>query len=470
MKVLFLYIDVQSSAGYSVGLGIASISGYLREKGVRSELVYFKSEKDLKYACEKISRFQPDIIGFYCTSSGWPHARRLSGILKKRHPETYQIIGGIHTTLMPESLEETDSLDAVCVGYGEEAMLALCHNLRRDVSPAEIPGLWVREPGNKSAIVKAPAHFPKISPDKLITFDHSLFFKELERYPDFKKEPYPLQVIFNRGCPFRCTFCSNHRLNQILGHRLFIPSPEACIDAINRGLQETGSQCIEIHDDILTLNKTWFHRFIRQYAKEIGIPFMCNLRIGTFDEEDIRLLKKANVLLAWVGIESGNDHIRNTVMKKGISRDEIQKGFDLLHQYDVPIATQNIIGVPQETPGLFLDTIKINADLNPTKSFLSIFHPYPGTELYDVCHAENLIGEQTKAIIERTDSVLRLPDFPPEKIRFYFKNFDTLIRYEQKRRKMPDDYPLPLTDINSVKILDLMNQEDMPLSKRENSC
>jgi radical SAM superfamily enzyme YgiQ (UPF0313 family) len=456
MKILFFYIDENSSSGYSVGLGIAAISGYLKRHEIQTELVYYKTADDYPYAIRKISDFSPSVIGFYSTSSGWPTVKYLSAQLRSFFPRIFQVYGGIHATLVPDVLQNTESLDAVCVGYGEEVLLELCKRIDQGGSFTGITGLWVRTGQLGDDILRTVPSFPKAEPDKFMQFDHELFLAELRRYRDFSSASYPLQIIFNRGCPFRCSFCSNHRLNSVLGNRLFVPSPEASIEAVKQGISETGLGCIEIHDDIFTLNKKWFRRFITQYARDIKLPFICNLRVGTFDEEDVRLLKDANIKIAWIGIESGNDHIRNEIMKKGISRTEILEAFELLRRYEVPFATQNIIGVPHETPEHFLDTIRLNAQLKPTKSFLSVFHPYPGTPLYDMCLADSLIGESHETLKERTDTILHMPNFPSEKIRFYFQHFNTLILYEQNRRNKPENYPLPLTDQNSLEIVKLL--------------
>ena len=85
-----------------------------------------------------------------------------------------------------------------------------------------------------------------------------------------------------------------------------------------------------------------------------------------------------------------------------------------------------------ETPEQFIDTIKINAQIVPNGPHLSVFYPYPGTVLYDKCVEENLIDDATgmEQCKERTDTVLKLPDFPRKDILFYFENFRNLIQYE----------------------------------------
>ena len=52
------------------------------------------------------------------------------------------------------------------------------------------------------------------------------------------------------------------------------------------------------------------------YKKEINIPFACLIRADLATDETVKLLKDAGCYLISFGIESGNENIRNTVLKK----------------------------------------------------------------------------------------------------------------------------------------------------------
>jgi radical SAM superfamily enzyme YgiQ (UPF0313 family) len=252
-------------------------------------------------------------------------------------------------------------------------------------------------------------------------------------------------------------------LGELYHHRIFIPSPAASIEALKRSIKDTQLKFVTIHDDILTLNKDWFYGFIEKYANDIRLPFVCNLRIGSFDEKDVRLLKTANIQSAWIGIESGNDYIRNEIMHKNISREQIIDSIDLLHRYKVGVNTQNIIGAPHETGERFLDTVRINAECWPAeKFFLSIFYPYPKTTLFDLCVREHLLTKQTNTVTERVSPVLDLPYFPSKEILFYFRNFNYLVKYQYLRLKYHLLLFLPLTVRTSFIISFLMRCLDTP--------
>ena len=139
------------------------------------------------------------------------------------------------------------------------------------------------------------------------------------------------------------------------------------------------------------------------------------MRIGTFTEQDVHLLKKSNCRSVIIGIESGNEHIRIHVLRKKIgSNEDIIKGFKLFQACGISTASQNMIGVPEETFDTFYDTVRINAYIMPNKASMSVFYPYPGTNLYDKVLADHLLPDNhmyDPQILERKESLLKLPGF-----------------------------------------------------------
>ncbi len=455
MKYLFFYIDNQTDSAYTSGLGIASLSGYLKKHGHQTSLVYFKLKSDLEYAHEKIAAYQPHIICFYSTSVGFKTVQFLSDQFRNKYPWIYQIYGGIHAILQPDCIYQIPTMNAICAGYGEIPLLRLGEKIESGDLDTPIDGIWSRPNlyESKTVLKSSPYSPNEKDPDDFLNFDYQIFLDELSRYPGFNRQQYRLEVIFNRTCPFDCSFCCNKRLRQIYQNTPFISSPEKSVAFLKETLQRTNVNNIVFHDDILTLHKKWFREFIELYARDIGKPFVCNLRAGCFDEEDAKLLKRANVESVWIGIESGNEFIRNTLMKKKVSEAQLRESFRIFRKYDITAFSQNIVGLPFETPEHFMDTIRLNAELDPHVSRLSIFFPYPTTELYDVCIENNLIGSQSETFVERHSSILNMPQFSSEKIQFLYQNFQKLLAYQKLRNKNKLKYFIPLRAYTTKLIL-----------------
>ena len=64
----------------------------------------------------------------------------------------------------------------------------------------------------------------------------------------------------------------------------------------------------------------------------------------------------------------------------------------------------------------FRETIKINQICHPDTQMLSIFYPYPGTDLYSLCKEQGLLQEPLSTDMERSKAVLNLPGFTKKQI------------------------------------------------------
>ena len=126
--------------------------------------------------------------------------------------------------------------------------------------------------------------------------------------------------------PLRCTYCSNKSLGNVYGLKRNITryrSVKSCLAEIQDASERFHFNKIFIMDDTFGIDKKWRSEFCSQYKKKIGIEFICLLRVNIVDEEFIGMLKSAGAYRIQFGIESGNDYIRNCVMKRNISHEQI---------------------------------------------------------------------------------------------------------------------------------------------------
>ncbi|MCK5083274.1 MAG: radical SAM protein, partial [Candidatus Omnitrophica bacterium] len=238
--------------------------------------------------------------------------------------------------------------------------------------------------------------------------------------------------FFSKGCPYLCTYCSNHAIAKRYGSSRNTPrfrSPENCIREIEDVISRFKITTIGIFDDILGIDRKWRDEFLKKYKEKIRIRFFCLLRANLVDEKFVRLLKNAGCYRISMGVESGNDYIRNTVMNRGLSEKQIIKAFDLCRQYRIQTNSLNIIGTPGETEEMIWDTIHLNRRLRATSSGVNIFYPYKGTQLGDHCFSEGLVNEDLYYSFssERRSSVLNYPDDFKEKLVYYSRNWEDLI-------------------------------------------
>jgi len=132
-----------------------------------------------------------------------------------------------------------------------------------------------------------------------------------------------------------------------------------------------------------------------RYAEKVKLPFRCNVRADLLDKESISWLKKANCHAIWIGVEAGNDRIREQVLRKGLSRDQILHAFELARNAGIKTRAFNMIGCPEETKEDIIETIRLNQKLTPDEIPVpTIFRPYPGTLLYEYCAQRGWISNR----------------------------------------------------------------------------
>ncbi|NIO36477.1 hypothetical protein GTO27_02115, partial [Candidatus Bathyarchaeota archaeon] len=67
------------------------------------------------------------------------------------------------------------------------------------------------------------------------------------------------------------------------------------------------------------MSKKWLEAFLPLYKREIGLPFSCNARANILKEDVVALLKESGCDLVNMAIETGNEHLRRTILKKDIT-------------------------------------------------------------------------------------------------------------------------------------------------------
>ena len=424
MKILFVYTYGQVPQ-FPVGIG--NLSSMLKKSGHETKLVCISSRESEKKLINTAQAWKPDIVAFSSMSSMFERIKILSAQTRASLPDTFQICGGIHTTLIPECLEGTD-LDAVCIGEGEYAIVDLLEKKGENKNYKNTGGFWFK--GTDNEIIKnSPA--PLIQNlDALPMPDYDIYYSQ-----DISgKVEGRAEFLFCRGCPFDCTYCSNHAIKSLHRTQKYIryPSYKKAIEEVAYVTKKHNIKYVVFNDDIITLNRIWFFDFFNEYKRNIAIPFYCNIRPKTCDADMFKLLKEANCDSVAIGMESGNTYIRKQILNRNISDDDILTTFKLAQDYGLKTLSFTMIGIPYETKETIIETVVFAARLGENTSlWCSIFHPYPKTKLYDLCLEKGWIASKLRDYsAERSVSVLKLPDVSSKDINAYHKLFHVLIQIE----------------------------------------
>lgn len=362
MRVLFVVKPDDTVIEY---LGLMYISAVAKAAGHECLGVATRDHARLEAI---VAEFRPGIVGFSMTTG--VHLFHLDLVRRlKQQFDFVSVFGGPHPTYFPEIIHEA-GVDVVCVGEGEYPLLELADHLAAGTDYRHIPNLIVKQGGE---LFNTP-------PRPFLQDLDALPFPDRDLFPMSNRSHY--SMIANRGCPYSCTYCFNHQHKQLTGGRYLRQRSVANVIAEARDLRDRhGAKRIDFQDDIFILDKRWLREFASRFRQEVGLPFWCHVRANLVTEEVVGLLRDAGCVAVAMGVEAGDDEMRNRVLRRQMSREDIVRAGRWLIDYGIELLTQNMMALPGETIDMAFETVKINAEIKPQHMNLYFLQPYPGTEL-----------------------------------------------------------------------------------------
>ncbi|MBN2085970.1 MAG: cobalamin-dependent protein [Anaerolineales bacterium] len=374
MRIAF----VDAMLRFSIPLGITSVAACLRAGG--HEVRLFIADSGLDEALNAIRAYNPDAVAFSVISGSHRRYFEIAAALK-RQLGVLTLWGGPHPTFFPEMIE-LPFVDLVCIGEGEDAAaeLADAYDALGGKIPSGIRNFWVKQDGR---IQRNPVR-PRI--------------RDLDRLPWPARDLYYAQspVLFghgikhfmaHRGCPYACTYCFNHSYNRLYREQagdarvIHSRSPDSIVAEILFVQSRVPMKMAAFVDDVFTIDRGWILRFAEVYARLCRIPFSINARFDNIDPEITAALAGAGLCLVYAGVEAGNEHIRNGVMKRRMSEQSMAEAAALFRKHGIKLLTENILGTPGETFEQAAETLGVNIRLRPAVANASIFSPYPKLEM-----------------------------------------------------------------------------------------
>lgn len=444
MKITFVYPDVLEIVPDYKGafyIGIALLSAVLKRDGHETSLIHITDPAySIEHFQEDLRQHQPDLIAFSSTTNGFPKVRTILGYLKELNCIIPTICGGVHPTLAPQESIETPGLSMISVGESEETLSELCAAMEKGAPLENIQNLWLNRNGK---VVKNPMRPLCQDLDNIPFADRDIY-----DYPNLYFERQgDATVMASRGCPFSCSYCSNKALRSLYGSNgkyVRFRSVDNVIREIE-GIKNRYGFVRRIHfdDDILFLKRAWTEEFVRAYATRIDLPFCCNIHPSLCNERNMDMLSQAGCDELRIGLESGSSYIRKHVLNRTMDEDKIIRAFALARDHGIKTMSFNMIGLPQENASHILESIKLNARAGADDLQLTVFYPYPGSELYEMCKRENIITERTYDNYY-VDSILDLTDISPSQLQMFKRYFITLTKTYKQVFRMPKVLATPI--------------------------
>jgi len=369
MKILFVIKDVE----YIDPMGIMLLSAMAKGRG-HTTAVCVLADRDLK---EKVRAFAPDVAAFSAKTGEHKYYIAANAVIKDIDKGIFTVIGGPHATFFPELIERYP-FDALCVGEGDDAWPELLDAVEKKTSFDEIPNIVT-----KKNYVKGR---PPVVRERRRTLDDLPFLDRDLFYSTTRLGRFPMRsFMVSRGCPYKCTYCFNHKYNMFykgngtLGSRMSVGRVIAELKDLKA---RWPTQFIKFYDDIFVMkDDVWLDEFSVRYKEDIGLPFHCLMRANLLTEPILLKLKNAGLASLSMSIESGNDRVRNDVLKRNMTKETMTAAFDLCSKHGVPTFSNTIFAIPGTGLTEDIESLDLNLRCKVTFGEFPLFFPYPETEL-----------------------------------------------------------------------------------------
>jgi len=398
MKILLIVPNLKSHDPMPC-LSVAYLKGYIKSKKKHDVIIVdlaFHKKNWKEYISKKINLEKPDIVGFSVLSFNYPSALKIAGFIKKQF-NIKIIFGGVHVILSPQEVIGEGIVDIICTGEGEKVLQELLDN---KLNCKKIEGIWYK---NNGKVIKNKKR-------KLIEDLDTLCFPDfddynIKRYFITSHNNFP--IMASRGCPYSCTYCSNHALRKkLLGKYVRFRSVDNVLEEIDlriKQYQKSGLKFLYFYDDTFIQSEDFVKDFCEKYKNKglhKKIKWSVNVRANLVTDEIIKIMKDAGCYEARMGVESGNNYILNDVYNRNMTREQLLKAFKIIKENDVQLRLDFIYGAPTETLAMMEESFELAKQSKGDNVFFAKLYPFPGTEIKKMCEAEQIIVNKISHNIE----------------------------------------------------------------------
>ena len=173
------------------------------------------------------------------------------------------------------------------------------------------------------------------------------------------------------GCPFKCAFCDFTGL-----HKVRIRTIDHVIEEL-RLIQKTfPGMPIFFTDDNLFTNKQRTKDLSEAIVKNnLKFKWRAFFRVDAISEDNVGILAKSGCMVAYLGIESGDNTILKN-MNKRATREQNLKTVQLLNGNGISTISTIIIGFPGETRDTVNNTINLLNSYPDIKLSINKYYPF----------------------------------------------------------------------------------------------
>lgn len=385
-----------------------------RAKGFSVSILDCDAERlSLDEAIERIEALSPKLILFVVygqnPNSGTTSmigALALSEALKEQSFKSTIGFVGSHVSALPKQVLSESSVDIVLLNEGVYALHSLLSSdLKLDLQNIKGIGYKVTDGANKEQLVlNAPE---RVVPQERMDIDLPGYAWDLLPFDKKPLDLYrahfwhanfdhaqrtPFAAIYTSlGCNFGCDFCMINIVNRVdnsdgvnaadsRGMRFWSPG---WVKREMKKLADLGVVTLRISDEMFFLNRKFYVPILQNAIDEqYGFNMWTYSRVDTVRKDQLELFKNAGVNWLALGVEAGNQLVRQEVSKGSFKEVNIRDVCRSVQEADINIISNYIFGFPEDTIETMQQTLDLALELNTEMANMYPCQALPGSPMY----------------------------------------------------------------------------------------
>lgn len=380
-----------------------------RAKGFEVAILDCDAERlSLETSLERIEEIKPRIVCFVVygqnPNSGTTSmigATALAPYIRENSPQYPICFVGSHTSALPRQVLAYPFVDFVLLNEGVYALQNLLRtNLKGELH--KVKGIGWKQAGRP--ILNEPE---QVVPQERMDLDLPGYAWDLLPYKEKPLDLYrahfwhaefshekrtPFAAIYTSlGCRFACDFCMINIVNRMnnddqinashsKGMRFW--SPTFILKEFEK-LAELGVSTVRISDEMFFLDKRYFEPLVDGLVeRDLGLRMWAYSRVDTVRDKFLEKFKQAGIGWLALGIEAGNQMVRQEVSKGTFKEINIRDVCEKVRASGIHVISNYIFGFPEDTPETMQQTLDLALELNTEMANMYPCQALPGSPMY----------------------------------------------------------------------------------------
>ena len=312
-----------------------------------------------------------DVLGLSAITRTANQSFELARRVRAINPRVKILFGGPHPTALPE--ESLQFGDVVVTHEGDTTLPMLLERLQDNLEDPHLSDLLgVNYLGREGEVIRNPDR-PYLTSEELSALPFPLYSDRVERGITHNV------VNTSRGCPYECEFCS---VIENFGRGFRFLNDDAAV-ALIRHTVEMNHKPIFFGDDIFAANRARTTRLLERLLDEgVKMPrWFAQVRVETAnDRELLRLMKRANCAMVFIGLESVNEETLK-LFNKHSTLEKNRSAIAAFKEAGIRVHGMFVLGSDADTPETLRETLEFARKSRLTSTQFFALTAVPGPPL-----------------------------------------------------------------------------------------